>query len=108
VDGHERQRTEVQLTDKEVNIMAEITLGKKAEVKSLKVNIGKKTYSIPLAGSLTISEMKRFQDDEDGFSFFGKYIPNEILEDLTMDDFKALSDAWKKASSGEDEDMSVG
>lgn len=52
--------------------------------------------------------MKRFQDDEDGFSFFGKYIPNEILEDLTMDDFKALSDAWKKASSGEDEDMSVG
>ena len=88
--------------------MAEITLGQKTELKVLKVNIGKKAYSIPLAGSLTIAEMKRFQTDEDGFTFFGKYIPMEVLEGLTMDEFKALSDAWKAASSGEADDMTVG
>lgn len=81
--------------------MAEITLGAKKEVKTLKVNIGKSSYSIPLAGSLTIAEMKKFRDDEDGFSFFGKYVPMEVLEGLTMDEFKALSDAWKNASSTE-------
>ena len=87
--------------------MAEITLGNKNEVKTLKVNIGKKAYNIPLAGSLTIAEMKKFKSDEDGFTFFGKYIPMEVLEDLTMDEFKALSEAWKKASSGES-DIPVG
>lgn len=79
--------------------MAEITLGNKKEIKTLKVNIGKSSYSIPLAGSLTIAEMKKFKDDEDGFTFFGKYIPMDILESLTMDEFKALSEAWKDTSS---------
>lgn len=81
--------------------MAEITLGSKKEVKVLKVNIGKNTYSIPLAGSLTIAEMKKFKGDEDGFTFFGKYVPVDVLEALTMDEFKALSEAWKNASSDE-------
>lgn len=78
--------------------MKEITLGGK-ESKSLKVNIGESSYEVPLAGSLSIAEMKKFQKDEDGFSFFEKYIPKKVLENLTMGDFKALSEAWKKASS---------
>ena len=73
----------------------------------MKVNIGKSSYSIPLAGSLTIAEMKKFKDDEDGFSFFGKYIPMEVLEALTMDEFKALSEAWKNSSS-EDSNVPLG
>lgn len=81
--------------------MAEITLGGKKTVKSLKVNIEDKSYNIPLTGSLTIAEMEKFKDDEDGFSFFGKYIPMNVLKSLTMDDFKALTEAWKKASSEE-------
>ena len=78
--------------------MTEITLGSKT-IKTLKVNIGDSAYSIPLAGSLTIAEMKKFQKDEDGFSFFEKYIPRKILESLTMDEFKELSEAWKVASA---------
>lgn len=82
--------------------MAEITLGGKKEIKTLKVNIGKKSYSVPLAGSLTIAEMKQIKDGtEDGFDIFGKYIPKEVTDMLTVDDFKVLSDAWKKASSEE-------
>lgn len=81
--------------------MAEITLGNRKSINTLKVNIGDASYSIPLAGSLTISEMRKFQKDEDGFSFFEKYIPKKVLEGLTMDEFKALSEAWKNTSAEE-------
>lgn len=83
--------------------MAEITLkGKNEEIKVLKVNIGEESYSVPLSGSLSIREMKAMRDgDEDGFDFFSRYIPMEVLETLTMDEFKALNNAWREASSGQ-------
>ena len=87
--------------------MAEITLGKSTEVKTLRVNIGEETYSVPLAGSLSIAEMKKLKTDEDSFDFFEKYIPKKVLNSLTFDDFKALTEAWKKTSSSEG-GMSVG
>lgn len=88
--------------------MAEITLGGKSKtISTLKVNIGRKSYSIPLAGSLTIAEMKAFQNGADGFDFFGKYIPEDVISQLTMDEFKALSEAWKSASS-EDSGVELG
>ena len=79
--------------------MNKITLGSATKKKVLKVNIGQETYTVPLAGSLTIAEMRKFKEDEDGFTFFRKYIPEEVIDNLTMDDFKALSDAWKNASA---------
>ena len=81
--------------------MKEITLGSAKKQKTLKVNIGDKSYSVPLAGSLTITEMRKFKDEEDGFTFFEKYIPKKVIESLTMDDFTALSEAWKEASAGD-------
>lgn len=79
--------------------MSEITLGNKKEKKVLKVNIGKETYSVPLTGSLTIAEIKEFKATEDGFDFFRKYIPAEVIDSLTFDDLRALSDAWKAESA---------
>ena len=88
--------------------MREITLKNAEEIKVLKVNIGDETYSVPLSGSLSIREMRAMRDgSEDGFDFFGKYIPMEVLETLTMDEFAALNNAWKEASS-EQSDASVG
>lgn len=81
--------------------MAEITLGQSKEVKTLRVNIGEETYSVPLAGSLSIAEMKKLKTDEDSFEFFGKYIPKKILNNLSFDDFRALTEAWKKTSFSE-------
>jgi len=79
--------------------MAEITLGSKKTVKTLKVHIGDGTYSIPLSGSLTISELRALKNgDDDGFTFFEKYIPKEVIDTLTMDEFNQLTAAWKKAS----------
>ena len=81
--------------------MAEITLkGKSEEINVLTVKIGKKSYNVPLSGSLSIKEMRAMsKGSEDGFDFFGKYIPEEVLDELTMDEFKQLSEAWKSASA---------
>ena len=89
--------------------MREITLTNENEqINVLKVNIGKETYSVPLSGSLSIREMKAMRDGtEDGFDFFGRYIPQDVLETLTMDQFNALNEAWKEASS-EKTDVSMG
>lgn len=80
--------------------MKEITLNSN-ETKVLKVNIGKKSYSVPLLGSLSTKEARAFTtgDTADGFEFFGKYIPQDVLDNMTMDDFQALSEAWKAASA---------
>ena len=89
--------------------MREITLTNENEqINVLKVNIGEETYSVPLSGSLSIREMKAMRDGtEDGFDFFGRYIPQDVLETLTMDQFNALNEAWKEASS-EKTDASMG
>ena len=88
--------------------MREITLKNAGEIKVLKVNIGDETYSVPLSGSLSIREMRAMRDgSKDGFDFFGEYIPMEVLESLTMDEFAALNNAWKEASS-EQSSASVG
>lgn len=89
--------------------MNEITLkGKSDEVKVLKVNIGDKSYNVPLAGSLSIREMRAMRDGtEDGFAFFEKYIPKKVIEALSMDEFQTLNEAWKNASF-EKTDTSMG
>lgn len=89
--------------------MREITLtNENKQINVLKVNIGKETYSVPLSGSLSIREMKAMRDGvEDGFDFFGRYIPQDVLETLTMDQFKELNKAWKEVS-GEKTDADMG
>ncbi len=78
--------------------MAQITLGNKKTIKTLKVCIGEDTYNVPLAGSLTFAEVKKLQNDENGLNFFENYIPREVLDELTVDDFKRLNETWKEES----------
>lgn len=79
--------------------MAEIKLGSKRALETLKVKIGDKEYNVPLAGSLTMAELRALRnEDSDGFPFFEKYIPPEVLDTLTLDEFKQLNNAWKKTS----------
>lgn len=86
--------------------MREITLGT-AKKEPLIVKIGKESYEVPVAGSLTFAQVKALRDEDDGRSFFENYIPGEVLDTLTIDDFKALTDAWKNASN-EDNQPEVG
>lgn len=72
-------------------------------VEVLVVNIGDKTFKIPLATSLPYKKAKVLvklakADEEsalDGFlEFFSQYIPTEVLDELTMKDLTMLAKAW--------------
>ena len=78
--------------------MAEITLGRTETLKTLKVNIGKDSYDIPLMGSLTLSETRALAQAEDEFAFFKKYIPEDVVNSLAINDLKTLTNAWKAES----------
>ena len=78
--------------------MREITVGNPKERKVLKINIGEKSYSLPLLGSLTMKEAKRLDTEEGTVAFVNDYIPNDVMETLTVDDLNTIIKAWKSAS----------
>ena len=85
----------------------------------LKVTIGEKVYTIPLANTLPYKKAKTLlklakKDEEDYeqmldvfFDFFKEYIPEEVLEELSMDEINALATAWG-GTSEEDSDKPLG
>ena len=78
--------------------MREITVGNPKERKVLKINIGEESYSLPLLGSLTIKEAKRLDTEEGTVAFIYDYIPKDVLDALTVDDFNAIIKTWQSAS----------
>ena len=77
--------------------MKEFTL-KRNEVKTLKLNIDKKVYEIPLSGSLPYKVVKSLDTYESTVKFLKKYIPEKIVDELTQDEYLAIVDAWGEAS----------
>ena len=79
----------------------ELNLNKPNEV--LVVHIGDKDYSIPLATSLPYKEAKKLiklgkTNEEEAIDifvdFFSKYIPTEVLDELSLANLSALAKAW--------------
>lgn len=68
--------------------------------KVLTVNFGEKEVGIPLAGSLKPKEIveAKLNTQEGTLAFFNRYIPEEIAEQLTIDDYNAITKAWANAS----------
>lgn len=91
--------------------MKEFTL-KQKEADYFKLNIGDKSYLIPLARSLTFEEINRMQNKENVVEFFRKYLGNDVFNALTVDQFEIVCREWQKANDmtadGEDEDITVG
>ena len=78
--------------------MREVTVGNRNEREVLKVNIGEESYSLPLLGSLTMKEATRIETQEGTLAFITDYIPQDVINGLTVKDFNAIIDAWKSAS----------
>lgn len=86
--------------------MKEITL--KAPKEVLKVNIGDKSFSIPLGSSLPFEKMVKITKSKGDdrlqimFEFLAEYIPEDIMSMLTMGEVSQILTAWteetKKAS----------
>lgn len=78
--------------------MAEFTL-KPREADTLKLNIGDKSFQIPLGNSLTPEESAPLDTQAGTIAFFQKYIDDdEIKAALRICDYNDITKAWIRAS----------
>ena len=77
-------------------------------VEVIKVTIGEQTYTLPLANALPYSKVKKLikisksEDTEEQIdifiAFFKEYIPEEVVETLTMKNLTAIAEVWGDTS----------
>lgn len=77
--------------------MTEVILNRK-KIENLVVKIEDKEYSIPLGGSVPLVTLRKLKTEEGVINFIGSYIPEEVMNTLTGDDFKQILTAWNKAT----------
>lgn len=77
--------------------MAEVTL-KKREIEVLKINIGDKSYSLPLGGSIPYKQLKKLKTEDGIFDFLSAHLPEEVMDTLSTEDIKAIFSAWGEAT----------
>lgn len=71
---------------------------KAVEVEVLEVNIGEATYKIPLGSNMTMKQVKSIQTMESINDFLKDYIPEEVLEELTIIQLTEIIKAWNNAT----------
>ena len=86
-------------------------------VEVLKVTIGEKEYSLPLANALPYGKVKKLiklaktGDEEETIetfvAFFKEYIPEDVIDNLSMSNLTALAKAWGDTSE-EDSGVPLG
>lgn len=88
----------------------------KPEAAYLNIEIDKKVYQVPLGRTLKVKELRKLMkvtklDSEEQFDFmlefFGKYIPEEVIDELTQAELLQLFNLWTKANE-EVENMTLG
>ncbi len=71
---------------------------KAVEVEVLEVNIGEATYKIPLGGNMTMKQVESIQQMKSINDFLKDYIPEEVLEELTIVQLTEIIKAWNDAT----------
>lgn len=71
---------------------------KAVEVEVLEVNIGEGTYKIPLGSNMTIKQVNSIQQMESVNDFLKAYIPEEVLDELTIIQLTEIIKAWNTAT----------
>lgn len=74
-----------------------VTLGGQT-VDFLTVEIGKTAYTVPLAGSMKRKDLLALKDENSVFQMFARYIPEDVLDNLTVDEYNQLAQAWSDAN----------
>lgn len=77
------------------------------KIKKLNVQIGDKTYGIPLAEALTLEEAAKLNTVEGTRAYINRFIPAEVARTLTIGDYNDITAAWV-AASGETKHESAG
>lgn len=71
---------------------------KATEVEVLEVKIGEGSYNIPLGSNMTMKQVNSIRQVEDINDFLKEYIPEDILEGLTIVQLTEIIKAWNKAT----------
>lgn len=71
---------------------------KAVEVEVLEVNIGEATYKIPLGGNMTMKQVESIQQMKSINDFLKDYIPEEVLEELTIVQLTEIIKVWNNAT----------
>lgn len=67
-------------------------------VEVLEVIIGEGTYKIPLGGNMTVKQANSLQQTSDINEFLKNYIPEDVLEGLTIIQLSEIIKAWNNAT----------
>lgn len=70
--------------------------GEKRE--ALAIEYKGKTYNVPLSGSMKRKDLQKLKDEDAVMEMFAQYIPMDILEDMTVDEYRQLAEAWVNES----------
>lgn len=81
--------------------MAKINLNDKP-IEVLEIEIGDKTYKIPLGSSLPLKKVKSIKDEDSVMEFLREYMPEKVVDNLTIAQLTQIFNVWseetKKAS----------
>ena len=84
--------------------MAQVNLNNKHYDKKdcLAINVGDKTYHMPLATNMPLKILKRLTKDADVtevVDVLSNYIPIEVVDEFSASDVKQIFEAWGAASN---------
>lgn len=77
------------------------------DIEVIEIGIKDGTYQIPLAKYLPYKAIKKLRTGNDidaVMEILSKYIPMEVLDELTMDSIKQIIEAWSEASKDDTDD----
>ena len=77
--------------------MTEFTL-KPIEEKTIKINYLDESFELPLQGSLTFEEANKLTTREGTYEFMTKYVPENIMKTIRVEEYNMILAAWRKAS----------
>lgn len=71
-------------------------------VEDIQVEINRKRYNVPLAKAMKRKELLAMKTEDDVYQMFVRHIPAEVLDDLTVDEYNQLCNAWVEANDDGD------
>lgn len=75
-----------------------VKIGGNAE-ETLTIEYKGETYNIPLSGSMKRKELMELKNEDAVMAMFAKYIPMDVLDDMTAGEYNQLARAWVNAST---------
>lgn len=71
-----------------------VKIGGEERNEILTIEYKGKAYDIPLANAMKRKDLKKLKDEDSVEAMFAKYIPQNVLDDMSPDEYRQLAEAW--------------